>query len=227
MQLIKKFFKKIWQFQFVLGVKEIHLASLSKKESFSKNKLEWNLKKNNDSSGIGGWFYANNHSSGYHGILRQWWDYYGLGSNCLLVSESIETSKSFSRIYSETNFISTDYYLEISDTANKETHYVWNLYKDPPSDLREQEINSILFQATLEHLIDPVAVMKNLTKILAPEGHIYIHTHTPLYPYHACPKDYLRYQADWFIDIGDYLENISLMELVTEDGHIFSCYKKL
>ena len=75
-------------------------------------------------------------------------------------------------------------------------------------------------------MIDPVQVMRNLAKTLKRNGYMFIHTHTPLYPYHACPRDYLRYQSDWFIDIGEHLSDIELVELVATEGHIFSCFVK-
>lgn len=225
-KMLKNFLKKIWFLQFKVGVKDIHLALLSNPEFFSKNNNKWSLKKADDNSGIGGWFNANNHSSGYHGILKQWWEHYGLGSKCLLVSESVETSKSFAKFYPDTKFISTDYFLDIKNDVNNKTDIIWNLYLDPPNDLMESKANSILFQATLEHLIDPVQVMRNLAKTIESKGHIFIHTHTPLYPYHACPRDYLRYQPDWFIDIGEHLSDIELVELVAVEGHIFACFTK-
>ena len=225
-QTLKAILKKIWFLQFKIGVKDEHLALLSNPEFYSKNDNKWNLEKTNDSSGIGGWFNANNHSHGYHGILKQWWEHYELGSKCLLVSESIETNKSFSDYYPDTKFISTDYFLDITDDINNKTDIIWNLYLDPPSNLMESKVNSILCQATLEHLIDPVQVMRNLTKTLKSNGHIFIHTHTPLYPYHACPRDYLRYQTDWFLDIGEHLSDIEIVELIAIEGHIFACFVK-
>ena len=78
--MIKNLLKQIWFLQFKIGIKVIHLALLSSSEFFSKNNNKWNLEKANDSSGIGGCFNANNHSNGYHGILKQWWEHFGLGS---------------------------------------------------------------------------------------------------------------------------------------------------
>ena len=39
-------------------------------------------------------------------------------------------------------------------------------------------------------------------------------------------RDYLRYQPDWFFDIGEHLSDIELVELAAVEGHIFACFAK-
>jgi hypothetical protein len=46
--------------------------------------------------GVGGWFPCSNHSFGYHGLLQQFWEHYGLGKKSLLVSETVQVAKDFS-----------------------------------------------------------------------------------------------------------------------------------
>lgn len=68
--------------------------------------------------GVGGWFSVPNLSGGYHGLMRQWWEYYGFGKSCLLVSETIPVRQAFEVSYPGVRFVSTDYFLELSDNQN-------------------------------------------------------------------------------------------------------------
>ena len=79
----------------------------------------------------------------------------------------------------------------------------------------------------MEHLMDPVGVVRKLIELLELGGHLYMHTLTPLYPYHNWPSDYLRYFPDWFRDLSKVLPNIELIELYCIEGHVFSAYRKI
>ena len=164
-----------------------------------------------------------NVSGFYHRILREYWMYYGLGDKCLLVSETKSVGNVFVNEYINTSFVTTDYYLELQ--PNPQCDVVWDLC----SAIIPDELNhfsSVINQATLEHIIDPVQVIRNLVKILDSNGYLYIQTHTPAFYYHGYPRDYLRYFPDWFIDISKTLGNIDLLELLCFDGHAFAVYKK-
>jgi hypothetical protein len=221
-KFFKQFLKKMYSNQFRFGFTPFDLISLSPVIKYSSSSKVWNAEYDR---GWGGWIPANNHSHGYHGLLSQWWSDYGLGANCLLISETIEVANDFSKLYTSTNFISTDYYIDLVDEGK--THVLWNLYDTIPKELKEGSFNSVISQATMEHLMDPVGVVRKLKDLLIEGGFIYLHTHTPLYPYHGWPRDYVRYFPDWFRDLPQILKELELVELYCKEGHVFAAYKKV
>jgi len=213
----------IWAKQFLFGIVPDDFAILSKEVIFSAKNKKWDTRK---SKGIGGWFPVDNHSHGYHGLLKQWWDAYGLGEYCLLISETCKVKNNFLNLYPNTKVIATDFYVDLNPELG-ETDIVWNLYNSIPKKLSVKKFDSIICQATFEHIIDPVGVLRKLASLLTDGGYLYLHTHTPLYPYHACPRDYLRYFPDWFHDISLVIPSIKVIEVYCVEGHAFSVYQKI
>jgi SAM-dependent methyltransferase len=121
--------------------------------------------------------------------------------------------------------VATDYYLNL-DSKQAQTDVVWNLYEPIPEELAAKQFGSVVCQATVEHLLDPVGVLRKLTALLAHGGHLYLHTHTPLFPYHGWPKDYLRFFPEWFQDVGLLIPEIEAVEVYCVAGHAFAAYRK-
>lgn len=65
--------------------------------------------------------------------------------------------------------------------------------------------NVLILQSLLEHVIDPVQLIKNLSSILIPGGIIIIFTHNVLMPLHRYPIDTLRFHTDYFLNLGKYI----------------------
>lgn len=213
--------RHLWVRQFQIGLAPMDLRFLSEKVSFSANDKRWNTKIDH---GIGGWMPAANHSRGYHGILAQWWTAYGLGKSTLLVSETREVGAQFRARYPDVAVTTTDFYVEL--VANKApTDVLWNLYEAVPPALASLRFGSVVCQATFEHLMDPVGVLRKLAGLVAEGGYVYLHTHTPLYGYHGWPRDYLRYFPDWFRDVPQVIPEIELVELFCVEGHAFAAYR--
>jgi len=160
----------------------------------------------------------------YHGILRDWWGIYGLGKDCLLMSESIETRKAFSLAFPQTKFTATDYYVDMQSCA--QTDVIWDMCLPSVPESLGRGFDSVVCQATMEHVWNPEAAMKNLFSVLRPSGKLYLHTHTPCFPYHDCPRDYLRFWPDWFADVGRHFSDVRLLELLCVSGHAFAVYEK-
>ena len=57
--------------------------------SYSKYNKIWDT----NSPWIGGKFEVSNLSTGYHGILKQYWDTYNTGNDVLLISENNKVKK--------------------------------------------------------------------------------------------------------------------------------------
>jgi len=219
-KFILNIIKKLYKNQFKFGFTEVDLTLLSSESIFSKTNNKWDYKFN---KGFGGWLEAPNLSKGYHGLLIQWCDYYGLGKNGLLVSETNPVKEIFETKYSNTSFVCTDYYVDLIE--NSTTDIIWNLYEGIPDGLSKKSFDSIMCQATFEHLMDPIGVLKKFVKISNNEAKIFLHTHTPLYPNHNWPSDYLRYFPEWFHDACKIINGLELLELYSSNGHIFTLYK--
>lgn len=170
-----------------------------------------------------GHFLVPNLSGFYHGILKGWWEHYGLGQRSLLASETKAVAEIFAQRYPDTQFVTTDYFIDLQPHPTCDV--VWDLCSDSVPDA-VTGMQSIVCQATLEHIKDPVQVMRNLSAALEPGGMLYIQTHTPAYHYHGWPRDYLRYFPDWFLDICTTVTDLALVELLCVDGHAFAAYRK-
>lgn len=169
---------------------------------------------------VGGKFQTPNQSSGYHGILKQWWES-NLFDNCniLLISENNNVKLTFKNEYKTANFKTLDYY----DNMGEDIDIKKNLCEEWKD---FEKFDKIICQATFEHLYNPVVALKNLSNSLNKDGEIYIHTHVPGFEYHQYPRDYFRFYPDWFIDAENFIKNISLKELCIINFHIFALYKR-
>ena len=88
------------------------------------------------------------------------------------------------------------------------------------------QFSGVICQATFEHLLDPVAVLRKLVGVLEDGGHLFLHTHTPLFPYHEWPSDYVRFFPDWFRDVGQLIPEAEVIEIYCGQGHAFAAYRK-
>ena len=202
--------------------KELHRATINPVFSYSQSARSWEMTLD---IGIGGWCKVSNLSGGYHGLLRQWWDYYGLGAKVLLVSETVAVRREFEAMYSGKEFVTTDYFTEISSN-NSPPDVLWNMYEEPPASLKPGSFSSIICQATLEHVHDPIGVLRRLVALLGPSGYLYIHTQTPGFQYHPFPRDYLRFYPDWFQDISLTIPAVEVVEIHCACGHAFCLIRK-
>jgi SAM-dependent methyltransferase len=187
---------------------------------YSKANLTWDL--NRGGRGIGGWETFPNASRGYHGILLQWFEHYHSSGEVLVVSESRSTAALFQKRYPRWTWITLDLFTDINEG---QPDHVVDICGDMPGAL-VRRFGSILCQATLEHVYDPMAAMRNLAACLAPGGFFLLHTHTPPFMYHPCPRDYFRFNVDWFEDIEKHIPQLVLLELVAMDGHICCAFGK-
>ena len=190
---------------------------------YSCQKKTWNVNICNLGR-TGGNFHVSNLSNGYHGILKQWWEYYNKGTDVLLISENNVVKQQFKNIYPNWNIVTLDYYPELIE--NSSVDIVENICNKNFN--VDKKFDLIINQATLEHVYNPFQAMENLISILKPEGILVSHTHPPACPYHSYPRDYFRFMIDWWIDLPKYIENIQLCELYMHDNlNVFTCYKKL
>ncbi|MGB0747781.1 MAG: hypothetical protein ACPGO3_03455 [Magnetospiraceae bacterium] len=77
----------------------------------------------------------------------------------------------------------------------------WNFEHQPPESLQGQAC--VISHAIIEHLIDPFGHLRDLIGLLAPGGHLIVHTAMPGFPYHRYPVDCFRFYPDWFEEVAD------------------------
>ena len=186
----------------------------------NKSKVSWNIEMTN---GIGGRFIVPNSSNGYHELLKNWWEHYCLKKKkWLLVTENNEVKKVFENKYPNIDFFTTDLY----DDFNIETDYQIDICNKKHF-RKLPKVDTIICQATLEHVYNPFQAVKNMNDSLNNNGYLLLHTHTPGYRYHQYPRDYIRFYPDWFEDLENFIKELNLLELVSVPSyHIFALYQK-
>jgi len=192
------------------------------KRQFSENNLVWDY--STYGSWVGGHFLVSNSSNGIHGILKQWWDHYIEFQNprVLLISENTKVKNEIQLAYNNWNIQTIDYYPEIQQG---QPDFIMDICKDEIKNKYDTVIN----QATMEHLYNPFGAMKNLCEALNKNGYLFMHTHPQAFTYHQYPRDYFRFMNDWWYDLPNYIEGIKLIELYETDNsmHVFTCYQKI
>jgi len=198
------------------------MSNLKSNKIFSENSSIWNFELVSN-FWVGGWLKVSNSSHGYHGILKQWWDFYvnNEKKNVLLISENNIVKNEFNTIYPNWDISTLDLYTEIQqDTCD--------ICANICDEKLPEKYDLIINQATLEHLYDPFGAMKNMCNSLNKDGYLISHSHAKNMDYHQYPRDYMRFMIDWWYDLPNNIPSIKLVELYEDEKliHVFSCYKK-
>lgn len=158
----------------------------------------------------------------YHFILKEWWDYFGLSGVGLTIGEGeiwASTRAKMKGIYPKIDAIlSVDLYEEADIRWDITKPFDKNSYGD-------MEVDWIICQAVLEHVVDPACAIKNMSDMLIEGGMLYIHTHGPMAEYHAYPIDCFRFFKDAFIAFAKKF-NLEIADILCNSMHCFVAYKK-
>ena len=108
----------------------------------------------------------------------------------------------------------------------------WNA-KEPNHDLcipninlmQAGSFNVLILQSLLEHVIDPVQLIRNLSNIVIPGGIIIIFTHNVLMPFHQYPIDTLRFYNDYFLNLAKYI-GMDYLQSKNSGNGIYAVYRK-
>ena len=202
---------------------------------------DWNIEVDNIS-----WFNksdrfkVSNLTQGYHGILKQWWEAYFPNKSpidVLLTAENNLVKQEFNNAYPQWQITTTDLFTELRDDLSS-CDIVCDLCDRKINQKQFGEYDLILSQAIIEHTYDPLTYVVNLCSILKKDGYLFLHTVTPGFPYHAFPRDYFRFFADWFVDLPHIIKkinpdlNLEITELLDirknlTKNSIFVCIKRI
>lgn len=168
----------------------------------------------------------------YHPTLVAWWERFGIGARCLLVSEPRKVALAMRGYYPSTEFVTVDLYPELMGSAEDDVpDAIWDVCLPAPARLLSYQFDSIICQALLEHVIDPTAALFNMLTLLGPGGHLYFMTHTPSFHKHQYPRDYVRFHHDYFEDLPRHLSAkwglaVELCSLWSSEGVVCGAYRR-
>mmetsp|Transcript_1274 Transcript_1274/g.4034 ORF Transcript_1274/g.4034 Transcript_1274/m.4034 type:complete len:366 (-) Transcript_1274:391-1488(-) len=162
-----------------------------------------------------------NLSGFYHQLLLIWAESAfspAAPADVLLVSETEPTKLAMAARYPSWSFKTTNMFVE----ADERTDFLCDL-SAPGGAIPPASFDVIINQATLEHVIDPLGVLRGHAAQLRPGGLLVLHTHPAegeTMPYHGYPRDYLRYHPTWFTDAARSV-GLNATAVVVHKAHIF------
>jgi hypothetical protein len=180
---------------------------------------------------IGGKFPISNSSTGYHNLMKEWWEKHNSGSDVLLIGEGKSARDDFQEKYPEWNIHTVD----LATTWTKgNVESIGDICDERT--LEKNRFSLILCQAVMEHVFDPVAAIRNMLNSLREDGILCVCTHPPGlgkfakgagFPYHAGPRDYFRFHVDFFEDFPEKSQiDAEVLEVFENGVHILACYKR-
>ena len=179
-----------------------------------------------DSAWISGRWDMPNSSKGYHGLLKTWFDHFGLKGKGLLIGERAQAVKeTFQDAFPEAEILTVDFSDKIggNNIGAEPSDIDWNICISPDRKLRDQ--NWIICQAVLEHVVNPYDAVENMISLLKRNGRLFIHTHSPKFQEHRFPIDCYRFLKDiWFEYAKEF--NVKIDDLLWTDRHSFVVYKQ-
>ena len=179
---------------------------------------------------INGRFVVANASQGYHNLMKEWWEKYNTGNDILIVGEGEAAKNDFQAAYPEWN-------IQTVDEDTQWTRGAINITGDICDEhtLEKNKYSLVICQSVLEHVFDPVMAIKNMLKSLKKDGVLCLCTHPPGlgkyvreegYPYHAGPRDYLRFHLDFFEDFPEKSKiDAEVLEVFDNGTHILACFR--
>lgn len=161
-----------------------------------------------------------NVSKKFDGLLIQWWRHFGLSGKGMVVGDGgfcDPVKNKLRELFPEIGSV------EVADMRGADI--IWDITK-PPGELLSSMYDWIICQATLEHVYDPVASIKNMLSCLKPSGLLYIHTVGPQMKIHRHPVDCIRFLRDFFVILEHELET-EIVDMLWTPYHINVIYRRV
>lgn len=157
-----------------------------------------------------------NKSGFYHNALRTWFDYFGLVGKGIIVGDKEEVKSVLKKHYPNITEI-------FNVTLVQKQSICWDI--TAPYTKGDLEADWIICQAVLEHVVDPVSSMKNLSELLVAGGLFFLHVPAFGYGYHAFPIDCYRFSRDTLVAFED-LANLDMIDSFCDSQRVMAVYKK-
>jgi len=152
-----------------------------------------------------------------HGLFHEWWKVFELEGTGLLVGYRDNVTKnSLKKQYPSIVKMLT---IGLESTAD----IIHDLTQ--PLVSYSTWFDWVFNQATLEHVIDPVAVLRNCKGATKEGGLMFVHSHGPLFRYHPSPIDCYRFMSDVLVAWGEHLDLI-IEDWLWTPAHCFAVYRK-
>jgi SAM-dependent methyltransferase len=81
----------------------------------------------------------------------------------------------------------------------------------------DESYDVVLCTQVMEHVRRPVQALSEMTRVLAPGGHLFMTTHG-VYPFHPHPGDYWRWTRQGFEAMFEDTDELELVDLVPHGG---------
>lgn len=164
---------------------------------------------------IGGcWEMPGRPRHGYHGIERRWLEELHAVGPALLIGEGPVGKAHVERDVPALAPVTTA-------GLDPEAELAWDLCLPGPV----ERFETIVAQAVLEHVLDPVAALRHLLAALTPGGLLVVHTNAPAFPEHHYPIDVWRFMPQALGEIGRYL-GAEVVDLLWTPFHAFAVYRR-
>jgi len=143
--------------------------------------------------------------------------------NWLLVSEPEEAGAQISQEWKEKYLVNLPKIESIEIALNTEWNSqefqydlcIYPVLHNPP------KYSVVMHQSLLEHVVDPVTVIRNLNDFLLPGGIQVIQTVNIFSSMHRFPIDTLRFFPDFFENLSNYLP-VKCLDTFMENGSIYA-----
>ena len=160
-----------------------------------------------------------NVSKKFDGVLIQWWEHFGLSGKGMVVGDGGYCDPVRAKLTELHPEIDVVHFADMHDAD-----IIWDITK--PLTGFSHDYNWIICQATLEHVYDPVASIRNMLDALTPGGLLYIHTVGPQMKVHRHPVDCVRFLRDFFVIIERELKT-EIVDMLVTGYHVNVLYRKI
>lgn len=179
-----------------------------------------------DTAWVGGRWEMPNSSNGYYGLLKTWFDHFGLKGKGLLIGERTQEVKSvFQSAFPEAEFQTADFSDSVGNIKQESPDIHWDICNPFQTKDLNMKVDFVICQAVLEHVIDPYGAVYNMLSVLKKGGRLFIHTHSPQFQEHRFPIDCYRFLRDVWTEYATAFE-VDIDDLLWLDRHCFVVYKK-
>lgn len=157
----------------------------------------------------------------YHQLLHQWLEAFKPEGDGLIIGLDHKDARDGinAKIYMEKKYKVRVFMVDLMSADVN-----WDITE--PWKGEEKKYNWVINQAVLEHTIDPIAAMRNISEVMTPGAFMYVHVPGPEFPVHKHPLDCFRFMPDIFKAWEKKSYDLYLIDSVWTKRHLFALYRK-